>query len=429
MTRTGQRAGKEVESSSRGKRTRNAPIVESSESDEEMPQQLEAENEESSSSEEEEIGADGLPIWGKTRRLSSFLDTVQPLMYRKKINDNQKGLSNLFICERTIDVDDFVKNANEREWRNMIRELFDVPEGTNVARWPLKRANLKVIPMLLLIFLNQNILPRTSDKASVRLYEVLALHALQAGSPPLSLRHLIMWNIWEANVLPREDTFHTFKHVPFMFNSIARGTEWKYELLARVHRLSSARDFVDVPRDDVLVREEEEDGEIAGGNMETGGTALTMGDFYIPRREDEPVSGPEVTGFALGTHGSPYYSYEIAENRVFRQSMIYAQEEYRNRDFLFNEEIRHELDYERSNPYKVIPHLTDLANLPPYAETHQLPRRSQSSSSYWLPPYPQTQDPGASSSSAADPFSTATLQRSLFESIFGEPYNKSPYDD
>ncbi|KAD7478568.1 hypothetical protein E3N88_01704 [Mikania micrantha] len=73
MTRTGQRAGKEVESSSRGKRTRNAPIVDSSESDEEMPQQLEAENEETSSSEEEEeIGDDGLPIWGKTRSCLLF---------------------------------------------------------------------------------------------------------------------------------------------------------------------------------------------------------------------------------------------------------------------------------------------------------------------------------------------------------------------
>ncbi|KAD7478567.1 hypothetical protein E3N88_01703 [Mikania micrantha] len=209
--------------------------------------------------------------------------------------------------------------------------------------------------------------------------------------------------IMKANVLPRGATFRTFKHAPFIFNSIARGTEWKYELLPRVHRLSSAREFVDVPRDDVVVHEEEEDVEFAGGNMETGGTALTMGDFYIPRREDEPVSGPEVTGFAPGTHGSPYYSYvydsmaqarpagfggwteaerlafdrqsqEIAENRVFRRSMIYAQEEYRNRDFLFNEEIRHELDYERGYPYTVRPHPTDWANLPPYAETQQLPR-------------------------------------------------------
>ncbi|KAD7478505.1 hypothetical protein E3N88_01641 [Mikania micrantha] len=121
-------------------------------------------------------------------------------------------------------------------------------------------------------------------------------------------------------------------------------------------------------------------------------------------------------------------SEEIAENRAYRRSMINTHKEYQNRDFLFNKEIRHELDYEREYPDTVRPHPTDWANLPPYAETHQLPRRSQSNSSNWLSPYPQTQDPGASSSSETDPLNT-TLQLSLFESIFGESYSKPPYDD
>jgi hypothetical protein len=91
-----------------------------------------------------------------------------------------------------------VEKAEEEMWKKMVRELFDVPAGTDIAQWTFWRENLHVMPRLLLRFVNSNIMPRTRYREKVRLYEVLALYALMTGTPALSARHLIMHNIWEA---------------------------------------------------------------------------------------------------------------------------------------------------------------------------------------------------------------------------------------
>ena len=64
-----------------------------------------------------------------------------------------------------------------------------------------KRGGLKWIVRILLIIVIRNVMPKRGDLTTVRSWEVPVLHALLTGSPPISLRYLIMGNIWEA----RED--------------------------------------------------------------------------------------------------------------------------------------------------------------------------------------------------------------------------------
>ncbi|KAI7756949.1 hypothetical protein M8C21_009993 [Ambrosia artemisiifolia] len=70
------------------------------------------------------------------------------------------------------------KKIQEEEWGGWIRNLFDVPPGTNLTKWKLKRKNLHAFPMLLLRFVTTAVMPRTSDLNNVRLFEVMILYAL-----------------------------------------------------------------------------------------------------------------------------------------------------------------------------------------------------------------------------------------------------------
>ncbi|KAF5758703.1 hypothetical protein HanRHA438_Chr16g0744881 [Helianthus annuus] len=91
-----------------------------------------------------------------------------------------------------------VEESKEEKWITMIKKLFDVPFDTDIPSWPLRKENLHVFPWLLQSFVIANVMPCTSDTDSVRLYEVMILYALITGSPKLSARHLVTYNIWDS---------------------------------------------------------------------------------------------------------------------------------------------------------------------------------------------------------------------------------------
>jgi hypothetical protein len=52
-----------------------------------------------------------------------------------------------------------VKKAEEEEWKRMIRELFEVPAGINIAQWSLWHENQHAMPRLLHSLVLSNIIP------------------------------------------------------------------------------------------------------------------------------------------------------------------------------------------------------------------------------------------------------------------------------
>ncbi|KAI3801465.1 hypothetical protein L1987_29570 [Smallanthus sonchifolius] len=146
---------------------------------------------------------------------------------------------------------------------------------------------------------------------------------------------------------------------------LVRASEWKYELRRKVHRLidQKSQRYLEAPREDVEENMSDSDHEAE----------------YVPRAPE-----PVVIGFDPQRQGSVYQSYiqdqmrqscpgkfvnwskenqlffdrqsqEIVENRVHRRAMMHQQELFRNQDFMYQEQILHERDYERGHAYTVRP--------------------------------------------------------------------------
>ncbi|KAJ0779147.1 hypothetical protein HanPI659440_Chr06g0223371 [Helianthus annuus] len=264
-----------------------------------------------------------------------------------------------------------VEEAKEEKWISMIKKLFDVPFDTDIPSWPLWKENLHVFPRLLHSFVIANVMPRTSDTDRVRLYEVMILYALITGSPKLSARHLIMYNIWESRERQAKKTIPHCRLLskmllkqgaiqtgvrgekapqnPIKMSTFCRNSLWTYELRRKMHRLKVDRtdQFLEALRSDVEDDEEESEEEQVGGRK---GRIQVM---------PEPV----VTGFPPELHGSLYYkhlhevmtqarpdeffSWEkstrlmydrqtqgLEEDRVFRKAMMYQLENFRNQNWL-----------------------------------------------------------------------------------------------
>ncbi|KAK1437352.1 hypothetical protein QVD17_03143 [Tagetes erecta] len=84
------------------------------------------------------------------------------------------------------------------EWIGMLEALFDVPGGDYANYKPLERKHLKPLPHLISKIMMYNIIPRRGDYVKIRNYEVKVLYALTTGRINLSLKQLIMLNIWET---------------------------------------------------------------------------------------------------------------------------------------------------------------------------------------------------------------------------------------
>ncbi|KAI3808325.1 hypothetical protein L1987_24274 [Smallanthus sonchifolius] len=135
-----------------------------------------------------------------------------------------------------------------------------------------------------------NIIPRTSDKGMVCVYELRLLAALVTGSEMLSLRQLVMSNVWGSQnskdmcAIPHcrlitalmrtqrvldEDSQYTFKvHRFFSVKGVHDMENWKYTLTERKHIMKDRKTGQvlfgmreDVPSlaEDFMEEEEEED--------------------------------------------------------------------------------------------------------------------------------------------------------------------------
>ncbi|KAI3742341.1 hypothetical protein L1987_60021 [Smallanthus sonchifolius] len=305
------RKGKEATSSSRAKRYRTSQIVESSDTDDEIRVMEEGFV--------EEPDVDGLPKWVKPRRMDVYLEERtwgQPSCNNTSHKEGQwEGNGDVFhhvekiskVCTGTIngspyhyptDVVLTVEKANEEAWKARVQELFVVP-------------------------------PR-----------------IDGG-------------------VPRQERGNKTRHNPYKMSLLVRASEWKYELRKKVHQLidEQSRRYLEASRADV-------DENVSDSDKEAEYVPWTL----------EPV----ITGFDTQIQGSPYHSYirdqmmqsrpdtfvnwpeenqllydrqshEIVEGRLHRRAMMHQQELFRNQDFMYHEQIRHEWYYERGHAYTVRP--------------------------------------------------------------------------
>ncbi|KAF5797020.1 hypothetical protein HanXRQr2_Chr08g0358691 [Helianthus annuus] len=75
----------------------------------------------------------------------------------------------------------------------MVKEL--ILEGKVAG---MKRENLKLPARLLLSIVQQNVLPRRSDRSNLRKPDVPILYYLLKGKPRISYKYLVMMNIWTS---------------------------------------------------------------------------------------------------------------------------------------------------------------------------------------------------------------------------------------
>ncbi|KAJ0843478.1 hypothetical protein HanRHA438_Chr15g0691761 [Helianthus annuus] len=536
------------------------------------------EGEEFGNESEWEMGNDGLPIWIKPRRLSTFPEEYRARMYTKKINKSTQGKKKLFLCERVIDIESFdrfgivecfrrlgwtdflqfkgiddiytdhilewmstlkkddgdnpplttrligivddeevvlsfaemkklakydtkatnrgqyvypsndtievkkkkeKKWQNEGEWREWIQNLFDLPPNINMTRLSklkLYKKNLHALPTILFWVIITNVMPCTSDKNKVRLFEVMILYALLKGTPKLSAHHLILYNIWEAReregrlmipharllskmlfqagVIPNGARGFKLKAIPVDIDKFTRTSVWNYAKTRTKHVLFlSEEKFIKAARSDIEEDEEEEEEE--GEDEEEAVERLEGADRGVPL----PVTGPVVMGLPPEMRGSPYYEYlhksmvearpgefsewsscdrfmfdrqaqQIEEGRVFQQSMIYRQEQIRNEEWEYRDQIRREQDFIRGYEPAVRPRPTDWSSslIQPYAATQRLPRYPQATPSPYISPYHQQQEQGASGQVSQNSYDVGALQRSYYEFSLGRPYTPPEYD-
>lgn len=359
-----------------------------------------------------------------------------------------------------------VKKASGELWEQMINELFVVPPGTRISSWSLHRDALKAMPRLLLGIVMTNIMPRSSDRHKVRYSEIMVLYALLTGMPKLSLGHLILYCIWEtheksdrkqlpfarllskmlvkAKAIPSGMTGAKATHMPFAIRNVTKSSSWTYEKTSKEHVLAllSLNRSVRCDRSDPEDEPEEEE--------------IRVHPVYQP--PPSPPRAPYMTGFTEGMHSMPYYQHihqavdmarpgtfsswpesaqfmfdrqtqDFEQRRMHERAVLHQMENFRNQDFAYQEQIRHENDYQRGWEYTIRPEPTDWTRpgMEPYSMTHQLPRYPQSTPSEWINPYTQPQQQQGSSSST-DRFSTRELTKSLYESVFGARYEPPPFD-
>ncbi|KAI3763425.1 hypothetical protein L1987_53884 [Smallanthus sonchifolius] len=134
------------------------------------------------------------------------------------------------------------------------------------------------------------------------------------------------------------------------------------ELRRKVHRLidQKSQRYLEAPREDVEENMSDSDHEAE----------------YVPRAPE-----PVVTR-----------SQEIVENRVHRRAMMHQQALFMNQDFMSQEQICHERDYERGHAYTVRPRPENWADpiRLPYSVTQELPHYVHSTPSIWVSPYAQS---------------------------------------
>ncbi|KAK1424589.1 hypothetical protein QVD17_19922 [Tagetes erecta] len=287
------------------------------------------------------------------------------------------------------------RGTNDPYWHDMIRELFVVPPVQDIAKWPLRRENLKVLPKLLLIFLTQNILPRFWDYTRVRLLSKI---------------------FKKQKVLPKEAIKKKISHPTFI--------DWKFERNGEIYRL------VDVKWHRYM--------EVGSG---IGGVRFDDSRTEDARMRELAEREEQRRQVEIGDR-TPYermlmLSQELERTRLYRQYCISSYEYYRKKDFGFLEGVRNYHDEKDGLPYTERPVMPDrsASAYVPYSTSRQMPNFPQFTPFILFPPTPQFEIPqstqahdgqGSSISNQAEALFMGDLQRGLLEGIFGRPFPRSP---
>ncbi|KAK9060314.1 hypothetical protein SSX86_021018 [Deinandra increscens subsp. villosa] len=88
--------------------------------------------------------------------------------------------------------DIYHKPETHPTWKMMLSELFLSGRDLTI----LQREDLKLKPKLIHLIMTHNVMPRRGDKGVVRNPEVPILYALMHGTPLVSFRYLVIYNIW-----------------------------------------------------------------------------------------------------------------------------------------------------------------------------------------------------------------------------------------
>ncbi|KAI3797520.1 hypothetical protein L1987_32778 [Smallanthus sonchifolius] len=342
----------------------------------------------------EELDVDGLPKWVKPRRLSSFEPRVQPELYINKIRSSTQGRSKLFLCERKISLDDFRKFG--------VTECF-TRLGWNV-NMSFNNDGDDTIYMDVIEEWMSTLSQKIGNNPPVTTQLIGRANGKEVVMSFTTLKKLAKFDTGAANGIP----YHYPSDVVL---SVEKTNEeyWK----ARVWELFVVPPGIDVA-DWKLVKEN-----------------LKVMPKFLSERGNKMRHNPYK--MSLLVHASEWKyelrkkSQEIGENRVYRRAKIHQQELFRNQDFMYHEQIRHERDYERGHAYTVRLHPENWADptRQPYSVTQQLPHYAKSTPFIWVSPYAQTEK-GASSS--GDPYSMTSLHQGLYESVYGNPYTPPQYD-
>jgi len=132
-----------------------------------------------------------------TIRLIGEVDGVEVIMSRETLGalanfdskPNGRG-NNKYIYPSAAEL--FDKAKDHPQYNQMLNGLF--PQDGNDDS--MRRDLMKMVTRLLLLVVQQNILPCRSDRGYIRTQDVHIFHSLMTGSPRISFTHLVMQNIW-----------------------------------------------------------------------------------------------------------------------------------------------------------------------------------------------------------------------------------------
>ncbi|KAK1422514.1 hypothetical protein QVD17_25690 [Tagetes erecta] len=418
----------------------------------------------------------------QTIRLIGEVDGVEVVMSRETLSalanfdskPNGRG-TDKYIYPSAAELFDRAKE--HPQYNQMLNDLF--PQGGNDGT--MRRNLMKMTTRLLLLLVQQNILPRRSDRGYIRTQDVQIVHSLLTGSPRISFMHLVMQNIWysrnkvDKRTIPYcrlitallksqrcidDDMAFVVDPIPMFDLAGLRSFGWRYEKTARHHRLINAGVVWQAVRTDVELSDDEEDEEEIEEDEnreeedevmeDVGGHGLSrqmhagMYDYYanVPAYHNMQEYVEENRPLAWATWDSyQQHTYDLglrtAEEQRYANRAAYNRQEEWNRSHAFNqawevnlrwqddERRRQEECWRQGTPWVENPPIVDYSTLPPYDGTIEHP--VQTHHSPWIDPiqYQQQQShQQQGQGSSSDPFDTSSMSSAL-RSMFGDP--QPPY--
>ncbi|XP_076893306.1 uncharacterized protein LOC143545273 [Bidens hawaiensis] len=341
----------------------------------------------------------------------------------------------------------------------MTNELFEFPEGVTADTTDaLVKKNLKPLPKLISTILANNIIPRLGDRVSMRHYDVKTLHALTTGRPALSLKQLILYNIWESResndkkMIPHIRLINKLLINAKVLSEDARCikrssvqlTKGKlnncdFQLIerSRVWRLRDTKSgrWYDCRKEDADSGDDTEEEEHVPQEGGMRGMEFAMTPWY--RVDQQLVVGRRPNGYPHWTPAEraiwdQAVTQEIRHNQwMVRESKLkyqfnvattYGFEKFINNLHLYNEQVRMFHNFQAQLPVTQVAPPTNWEAASSEAAPQAKPY-PQSFASSWLPIHPPP-PPDEGSSSQGGVIDKKDVYVGYMESIFGE---KQPY--